>query len=68
MGHEILYCFRCGTRVRTEDLERGRAIQGARGASCLPCASPPHPVDVVRRDPVPPEESHPLRQRNGRHP
>jgi len=55
MGHEILYCARCGTRISGEDFGTGRAFRIGPRSVCSGCirkelaaVAPERPV-VLRR-------------------
>jgi hypothetical protein len=55
MGHEILYCARCGTRISGEDFGNGRAFRIGARSVCSLCirkelatVAPERPV-VLRR-------------------
>lgn len=37
MGHEIVYCFRCSSRVLSADFEKGTAIQIGNRTCCAQC-------------------------------
>lgn len=56
MGHEIVYCVGCATRIAGADFERGRAVRvGGRAvcAACMPKVAgnlpPEPPKELVRR-------------------
>src|ERR1041384_3856828 len=57
MGQEIVYCFKCATRLLGADFEHGRAIRAGNRAACKACAAellaslPPED----RPDPTPPK-------------
>src|SRR5438093_564574 len=57
MGQEIVYCFKCATRLLGSDFEHGRAIRAGNRAACKDCAT-----DLLnslpkeeRPDPTPPK-------------
>ncbi len=37
MGHEIVYCFKCLTRLTTGEFEKGKAFRRGLNVSCKPC-------------------------------
>ena len=38
MGHEIVYCYKCQTRLTSADFEQGRAVRFENIVSCTGCA------------------------------
>lgn len=38
MGQEILYCFKCQTRLSTPDFDKGRAVRFGNHVACSDCA------------------------------
>lgn len=61
MGHQIVYCGRCGSGIRHDEFDRGRAVMVEMIAYCrgcvpadspreLPAATPRRPMPAVRSD------------------
>jgi len=38
MGHQIVYCFKCQTRIVGTDFDKGKAFETGLHVVCLKCA------------------------------
>lgn len=62
MGHEIVYCAVCGTRLTARDFEKGTAIRTGGRIACSRCA-PEAAASVPAREPAAPAAPSPSTRR-----